>query len=175
MMNAQNSAETLSPARARTGGSRSLLKGWRLAAIGGVLLIVLLGAGYLLMEKQMNDANTPPPGLDTSWTQTSAKGLFSGTVAPALDPIKINELHSWRLHVETKDGQPVDDATFTIKGDMPGHGHGLPTQPAVTRKLGNGDYLVEGMKFQMTGWWYVDFGITSSKGDDTIRFNFILK
>ena len=32
-----------------------------------------------------------------------------------------------------------------------------------------------GMKFQMTGWWYVDFGITSSKGDDTIRFNFILK
>jgi hypothetical protein len=58
---------------------------------------------------------------------------------------------------------------------MPGHGHGLPTQPAVTQKLGNGDYVVEGMKFQMTGWWYVDFGVTGSKGSDTIRFNFILK
>ena len=26
--------------------------------------------------------------------------------------------------------------------------------------LGNGEYLVEGMKFQMGGWWVMDFDIT---------------
>lgn len=36
---------------------------------------------------------------------------------------------------------------------MSQHGHGLPTRPQVTQNLGNGDYLVEGTKFQMGGWW----------------------
>ena len=171
-MNTRDSAGTLAQSPSQP---RGFLRGWRIAALIGAVLVVLLAAAYLLMMQRMTDANTPPPGLDTSWTQTSANGLYKGTAAPDMDPIKINQMHTWRLHLETADGQPVDDATFTIKGDMPGHGHGLPTQPAVTKKLGNGDYLVEGMKFQMTGWWYVDFGINSSKGSDTLRFNFILK
>ena len=141
----------------------------------GAVVLGVLAVAYFLMEQRMADANTPPPGLDTSWTQASTKGLYRGTVAPSMEPIEINKLHTWRLHLETADGHPVDDATFTIHGDMPGHGHGLPTEPSVTQKLGNGDYLVDGMKFQMTGWWYVDFGITAAKGQDTIRFNFILK
>lgn len=168
-MNAENSAGTLTATRPRG------LRGWRLAALGGVVLLALLAAGYFLMMSGMRDANTPPPGLDTSWTQTSAKGLYRSTIAPSMEPIKINELHSWRLHVETADGRPVDDATITIHGDMPGHGHGLPTEPVVAQKLGNGDYLVEGMKFQMSGWWYVDFDITSAAGSDTVRFNLTLK
>jgi hypothetical protein len=77
--------------------------------------------------------------------------------------------------VESADGQPVNDATITVHGDMPGHGHGLPTEPTVTKMAGEGNYLVEGMKFQMTGWWYVEFGIKSPKGSDTVRFNLILK
>jgi len=88
--------------------------------------------------------------------------------------LTIDTLHSWTLHLETVDGKPVENATITVHGDMPGHGHGLPTKPIVSERS-NGDYLVEGMKFQMTGWWYVDFGISGSKGSDTVRFNFILK
>ncbi len=168
-LNAQNSVGVITPGRSRG------LRGWRLVALSGVLLLALLGIGYVLMMQRMQDANTPPPGLDTSWTQISAKGLYRSTVAPSSEPIAINQLHSWRLHVETADGQPVDDATITIHGDMPGHGHGLPTEPAVTQKLGNGDYLVEGLKFQMGGWWYVDMDIVSAKGTDTVRFNFVLK
>jgi len=78
-------------------------------------------------------------------------------------------------HVATPDGQPVTDAVITVDGDMPQHGHGLPTRPQVTKHLGNGDYLVEGLKFQMGGWWVVDFTIDANGKHDTVRFNMILK
>jgi hypothetical protein len=58
-----------------------------------------------------------------------------------------------------------------MDGGMPQHGHGLPTSPRVTRALGNGDHLVEGVKFNMGGWWVVRFAITSSAGTDTVTFN----
>jgi len=61
-----------------------------------------------------------------------------------------------------------------VDGDMPEHGHGLPTRPRVTAYLGNGDYLVEGMKFQMTGWWYVEFDVSAGGTQDTVRFDFVL-
>jgi len=62
-------------------------------------------------------------------------------------------MHSWILRLETLDGQPVRNAEITVAGGMPKHNHGLPTAPQVTRELGNGDYLVEGIKFQMAGWY----------------------
>ena len=70
---------------------------------------------------------------------------------------------------------PLTDASIGVDGDMPQHGHGLPTRPQVTKHLGNGDYLVEGMKFQMGGWWVVDFTIEANGKQDTVRFNMILK
>jgi hypothetical protein len=58
---------------------------------------------------------------------------------------------------------------------MPQHGHGLPTSPQVTQNLGNGDYLVEGMKFQMPGWWEVRFNILAGGQSDAITFNLTLE
>ena len=45
-------------------------------------------------------------------------------------------------------------AAITVDGGMPQHGHGFPTRPRVTRDLDDGTYLLEGMKFSMTGWWH---------------------
>jgi hypothetical protein len=84
-------------------------------------------------------------------------------------------MHQWTLHVESADGQPVEDATITVDGDMPQHGHGLPTRPQVTQNLGNGDYLVEGIKFQMGGWWLMDFTITANGQTDAVHFNMMLE
>ena len=72
---------------------------------------------------------------------------------------------------QTTFDKPVQDATITLDGDMPQHGHGLPTQPRVTKYLGNGDYLVEGMKFQMGGWWLVDFTMGADSQTDAVHFN----
>ena len=75
---------------------------------------------------------------------------------------RIGKLIQWKIRVTTPDGQPIEGAKITVDGDMPQHGHSLPTRPQVTRSLGDGTYLVEGMKFQMGGWWVADFTITDA-------------
>ena len=146
---------------------------WTAGILGGLLL--LSGIWYVLMLRQMADENTPPPDLDVSRTRMSAQGLYRGAYTSALEPITSDKLHSWTLHLETADGKPVETAAVTVDGDMPGHGHGLPTKPIVSQHRGNGDYLVEGMKFQMPGWWYVTFDIADGGKTDTVRFDFVLK
>ncbi len=54
---------------------------------------------------------------------------------------------------------------------MPEHDHGLPTRPRVTRELGAGDYLVEGMKFHMHGAWQVTFAISTQEATDSVLFD----
>ncbi len=155
---------------APTGRRRPRLR-WLLAALG--LLLILAAGAVGLMAMRMSQSI--PADLDLATTRLSGQGLYRATITPRLDPIKINQVHSWTLHLETPDGRPVQGATITVDGDMPGHGHGLPTRPQVTRALGNGDYLVEGMKFQMTGWWYVEFDITAGGQHDSVRFNLVVK
>ncbi len=147
---------------------------WWMAGIVGILLAVI-AIDFFSMLRTMADENTPPPDLDVSRTRMSAQGLYQGTYIPALDPLTTDKLHSWTLHLETADGEPVEHAAITVHGDMPGHGHGLPTKPVVSAHRGNGDYLVEGMKFQMTGWWYVEFDVAADGKQDTVRFDFVLK
>jgi hypothetical protein len=113
----------------------------------------------------------PPQGLDYSRTRASESGLYRGTIRPQGDSIPKGHLQKWTLHLETASGAPVDAATLAVDGGMPQHGHGLPTKPRVTRALGNGDHLVEGMKFNMGGWWVVKFRVRSTAGSDSLVFN----
>lgn len=111
---------------------------------------------------------------DLSPQRTSEQGLYRVTIAPQIDPVPLNQLHAWTLHVEALDSTAVAGASVVVDGGMPEHGHGLPTKPLVTADLGGGDYLVEGMKFQMPGWWIVQFAIASPHGTDTVTFNLML-
>jgi hypothetical protein len=113
----------------------------------------------------------PPRDLDYSRTRTSTVGLYRGTIRPRGDSIPQGKLHSWTLHLETPAGAPVDSVKIAVDGGMPQHGHGLPTKPRVTREVGNGDHLVEGMKFNMGGWWVVKFRVSSAAGSDSLVFN----
>jgi YtkA-like len=114
-------------------------------------------------------ADAPSPDIQT--VKASAHRLYRVSVRPDVTPIPVRRLQRWTLHLATIDGQPVDSATITMDGGMPQHGHGLPTSPRVTQALGNGDHLIEGVKFNMGGWWVVRFAITSSAGTDTVSFN----
>ena len=125
-------------------------------------------------EQPTLPAPTLTPGLDFSTTRLSDNGLFRVSYASSQDRVPVNKIHQWTLHVETADGQLVENATITVDGDMPEHGHGLPTRPQVTEYLGNGDYLVEGVKFQMGGWWVMDFTITAESLTDAVHFNMTL-
>lgn len=129
-----------------------------------------LGATVLLVAR-LHAMMRAPADLDYSRTRTSAHGAYRATFAPALDPIPVGRMHAWTIHLETGAGAPVDAATLTVHGGMPQHGHGLPTQPRVTAALGGGDYKVEGMKFNMGGWWTVTFAIAAPAGADSVTFN----
>jgi hypothetical protein len=131
-----------------------------LAAIAAVSL--LSGCMFLMR---------PPADLDYSRTRPSAAGLYRATIAPQGDSIPQGKLHRWTLHLETAGGAPVDSATIAVDGGMPQHGHGLPTRPRVTRALGGGDHVVDGMKFNMGGWWVVTFRVQGGAGADSVTFN----
>jgi hypothetical protein len=115
-----------------------------------------------------------PRDLDYSRTRASQNGLYRGTIRPAGDSIPQGKMQSWSLHLETAAGAPVDSATISVDGGMPKHGHGLPTKPQVTRSLGNGDHFVEGIKFNMGGWWVVKFHVSAAAGSDSLVFNISL-
>ncbi len=116
----------------------------------------------------------PPKDLDYSRTRTSEGGLYRATIRPQGDSIPTGRLQSWTLHLETAAGAVVDTAKVAVDGGMPQHGHGLPTKPQVTRQLGHGDHLVEGMKFNMGGWWIVKFRVNAAPGSDSLVFNLSL-
>jgi len=97
------------------------------------------------------------------------QGAFNVTYKSEVEPLPLNQIHSWLLHVETADGKPVEKASIKVDGGMPAHHHGLPTQPAVT-EVGNGDYLVQGIKFSMTGHWEMWFEIQADGTTEKKKF-----
>jgi hypothetical protein len=112
-----------------------------------------------------------PSNLDYGRTRSSEHGLYRAAIKPEGDSIPQGKLQKWTLHLDAANGTPVSAATVAVDGGMPQHGHGLPTEPRVTRELGNGDYLVEGMKFNMGGWWVVKSRVNSAVGADSLVFN----
>jgi hypothetical protein len=143
---------------------------WIAVILGGLAIMYALLMGTIMSP--MGDA---PSDLDYSTTQESDNGLYRVSYMASTGNIPVNQMHEWTLHVENADGAPVEDATITVDGDMPQHGHGLPTSPRVTEYLGNGDYLVEGLKFQMGGLWLMDVTITANGQTDAVHFNMLLK
>lgn len=137
---------------------------WIGAILGGLVLVFAI-----YMSVMMRRMGEVPSDLDYSTTRASNKGLFNVSYTASTGTVPVNQMHEWTLHVESSDGKPVEGATINVDGDMPQHGHGLPTHPRVTKYLGNGDYLVEGMKFQMGGWWLMDFTITANGETDAVH------
>ena len=143
--------------------------------IAFIYFMPIIGPRYLHPMMMGGEAPAVPASLDTSTSILTDQKLFRVFYASNKTPLPLNQIHSWTLHVETADGLPVENAEISIDGGMPQHGHGLPTSPQVTENLGGGDYLVEGMKFQMLGWWEVRLAISAAGQSDTATFNLILE
>lgn len=145
----------------------------------GLLASLLLAASILLACAGGNPGAgtgavvTRPAQLDLATTQLSQNGLYRIRFAADQEPVPVSKLHTWTVHVDTAAGTAVADAVVSVEGGMPEHNHGMPTQPQVT-SLGGGDYLVEGMKFQMPGWWTVTVAVEVAGQTDRATFNLLL-
>lgn len=102
--------------------------------------------------------------------RASAGGRYVATLEPAT-PLRPRHMQTVRVTVRDAEGLAIDEAQITIDGGMPQHGHGLPTRPRVTKNLGDGIYEIEGVRFNMGGWWEFKLAIAGSHGADTVTFN----
>lgn len=115
-----------------------------------------------------------PEDLDRSLARLTESGLYRATLSPGAASIPIGRMQVWTVALQTAGGASLTKAAITVDGGMPQHGHGLPTAPQVTRYLGDGRYQIEGVKFNMHGWWTFVLAITASSGRDVVAFNLVL-
>jgi len=116
----------------------------------------------------------PPADLDLALTRTTVDKTFVVTLQPPTTPAAINQIHTWQIKVASPSGAPISHARIAVDGGMPQHGHGLPTRPQATQEMAEGIYLLEGMKFSMTGWWEIKLAIQSAQGSDNVTFNTVV-
>jgi len=100
---------------------------------------------------------------------------FKIEIYSELSPLSINTIHSWHIRVLDRDDEILELEELNVFGGMPEHDHGLPTQPRVTMRLDNGDYLLEGVRFHMQGHWELQIEFQYAGVDDTAIIDFELQ
>lgn len=140
-----------------------------------VATMVVLGSLSACSVMAMVHGGAKPPAASEFGLgpRPSANALYTATLQPA-EALRPRKLQTVQVALKDATGQAVDGAAITIDGGMPQHGHGLPTQPRVTRALGSGVYVIEGVRFNMGGWWEFKVAIAGKAGTDTVTFNLAL-
>lgn len=115
-----------------------------------------------------------PQGYDTETAKSTEGGHFQVAVRPEAEPPPFNQIHTWLITIESPDGAPVSGAALEIYGGMPLHNHAFATTPKITGEVDEGIYALEGVKFNMFGWWTLAMGIKANGKTDKVSFNLIL-
>jgi len=102
--------------------------------------------------------------------RTSAGGRYVATLEAA-QPLRARQMQTLRVTLRDAEGRAVDVDQIAVDGGMPEHGHGLPTRPRVTGHPSDGVYEIEGLRFNMGGWWELRLAIAGPRGADTVTFN----
>jgi hypothetical protein len=135
--------------------------------LGKIILCLL----FVVPAVHAQQATAPD---STESTRVTRNALFVVSYEPIAEALAINSIHQWLIHVATEDGEAVTDAQISVVGGMPVHDHGLPTLPQMTKNLGDGTYLVEGMKFHMAGWWQITVSIDRGDVSDIVVFDLVI-
>jgi hypothetical protein len=128
------------------------------------------GCAHLMMMAHGKHVARPTATEFGVGPRLSAARHFTATLQPD-QPLRPRRLQTVRVAITDAAGRPVDDATIAVDGGMPQHGHGLPTRPRATRALGDGLYEIEGVRFNMGGWWELTLAISAPAGSDVVTFN----
>jgi hypothetical protein len=131
---------------------------------------ILIALSLLLTLFFANAADVRLPDLNG----VTDKGLKI-EIYSELSPLSINQIHSWHVRVLDRNDEILELEELNIFGGMPEHDHGLPTQPEVTTRLDNGDYLLEGVRFHMQGHWQLQVELQLNGVEDTAIIDFDLQ
>lgn len=155
--------------------TRSKRNQWlRLGSALAVIIVTLGGLTACSVMAMVHGGPEKPAETEFGLgPRTSSAGLYTATLQPS-QSLRPRKLQAIQVSLKDATGQVVDGAAITIDGGMPQHGHGLPTQPRVTKALGNGEYVIEGVRFNMGGWWEFKLAIAGKAGTDTVTFNLAL-
>jgi hypothetical protein len=134
------------------------------AVITPIVLIALLAGAHMAMM-----AATPkPPASEFGYgPRKSINGEYVVTIEESAG-FKTGKMLTTVIRVTSKAGNAVDGLQIKVDGGMPQHGHGLPTKPRVTKELSEGRYQVEGLKFNMGGWWELKFAFAGATSDSVV-------
>jgi hypothetical protein len=116
-------------------------------------------------------AGSAPSQTGARVERIGESGLYRIAIAPEGGAIPLRAMHAWVVEVATAAGEPFEPTRLAFDGGMPQHGHGLPTAPRVTRSLGTGRFLVEGVKFNMGGDWTLRVEVVGPSGADVAVFH----
>lgn len=148
---------------------KSLQRAVFIAGIAGAAFAGPVDAGLL----SMFTVERPAAEEFGTGPRASVNHAYKATLQPA-QGFRLRQLQSVPVLIVDADGRPVEGASISVDGGMPQHSHGLPTQPRVTRYLGNGVYEIEGLRFSMGGWWELKLAIDGPAGSDRVTFNLSL-
>lgn len=132
--------------------------------------VSLTACGHVMMMVHGSGAKRPAAADFGLGPRVSTGARYVALLEP-VQPLRLRRLQTLRVRLRDADGRAVDAAQIAIDGGMPQHGHGLPTRPRVTRDLGDGVYEIEGVRFNMGGWWEFRLAIVGAAGSDSVTFN----
>jgi hypothetical protein len=135
--------------------------------VASAALMSVTGCGLMMHGAGAERPLTSEFGLGP---RQSAQGLYTATLVPA-EELRPGTMQRLQVELEDGTGTAINGATIAIDGGMPEHGHGLPTRPRVTANSGDGIYDIEGVRFNMGGWWEFKLAVATPAGDDTVTFN----
>jgi hypothetical protein len=120
----------------------------------------------------LSACSTKPPADQFGFgPRASVQNRYTATLDASSQPLVPRRMLKVQVSIRDAAGKPVDGAQIEVDGGMPQHGHGLPTKPRVTRSLGDGRYEIEGLRFNMGGWWELRLAVNSPAGADSVTFN----
>ena len=134
------------------------LRKGRLAVTLLATVLVTSSCGMALHYMKNGFVKAPPASEFGLGPRTSAGKTFTASVR-TVKPLTVGPLQAVRLEL------------IRIDGGMPQHGHGLPTKPRITSTEPNGVYVVEGVRFNMGGWWELKFAVSANASKDSVTFN----
>jgi hypothetical protein len=141
-----------------------------LIAQASLAVLVVMGLSLTACGDKADTA----PSQQLVLNGTTAKNIYVISMHPSSGAASVNQIHTWKITLANAKGKPVSKAQIEVSGGMPQHNHGFPTQPKVTKEVAPGSYLLEGMKFSMSGWWQIKFNIEAADGPDSVMLNTLI-